>query len=339
MASDNWRITYEHYIPASSSFIELMKGATKAVVECAAVKPGEKVVISTDTNKMRIAEALAAATVTAGGVPIIVTIVPPGVHGAQLPASVVAACRESDVFFLPTSYSQTHTDARIEAIKNGARGATMCDITEDALCTGAILGDFEECDRLGRKLGAMLDQTTEVRIRTELGTDIKGVIKGRPVQYETGLFREPGRFGAFPDSEVNISPIEGTAEGVIVADVRIMSVGVTRETPVTIEVKSGLVTDVRGGTQAEDFAAILKNLNDPTAYNIAEFAIGLNPCARLYATNLEDLGRLGSAHVGIGSNYSIGGKVKAPCHIDAIFKDAVIEFDGKVVMDKGKVMI
>jgi len=338
MGSENWPITYPHYVPASSSFIELMKGATKAV-QCAGVKPGENVVISTDTNKMRIAEALAAATVVAGGIPIIVAIVPTGVHGAQLPEPVVAACRESDVFFMPTSYSQTHTDARIQAIKNGSRGATMCDVTEDALCTGAILGDFEECDRLGRKLGALLDNTTEMRIRTERGTDLKGIIKGRPVQYETGIFREPGRFGAFPDSEINISPIEGTAEGTIVADIRIMTVGVTRETPVTIRVKDGLIYAIEGGSQAEDFAAILKNLNDPTAYNIAEFAIGLNPAARMYSTNLEDLGKLGCAHVGIGSNYSIGGKIKAPCHIDAIFKDAVIEFDGKVVMDKGKLMI
>lgn len=339
MAGNNWPITYPHYVPAPSSFIELMKGASKVVNQCAAIKEGEKVVISTDTNKIRIAETLAAATLAAGGVPIIVMITPPGVHGAQPPAPVVAACREADVFFLPTSFSQTHTHARIEAIKNGARGTTMCDITEDALCTGAILGDFEECDRLGRKLGAILAEAREMRITTLRGTDIRGIVSGRPVQYETGLFREPRTFAAFPDSEINISPIEGSAEGVIVADVRVMSVGVTREQPVTIHVAGGLIQDITGGSQAEDFKRILEDLKDETAYNIAEFAIGLNPMARLYATNLEDLGRRGSAHVGIGSNYSIGGKVKAPCHIDAIFKDAVIEFDGKVVLDKGKVLI
>lgn len=335
----NWPIMYEHYVPGPSSFIEMMRGAKKAVEDCAAVKPGEKVVISTDTNKIRIAEALAAATVAAGGIPVIVVITPPGVHGAQPPAPVVAACSKADVFFLPTSFSQTHTDARIQAIANGARGATMCDITEDVLCTGAIKADYEECDRLGRKLGALMDQTTEMRIRTERGTDIKGIIKGRPVQYETGLFRKPGQFGAFPDSEVNISPLEGTAEGTIVADVRIMSIGVTREMPVVIKVKGGRIVQIEGGSQAEDFRNLLADLKDETAYNIAELAIGLNPEARIYCTNLEDLGRLGSAHVGIGSSYSIGGKVKAPCHIDAIFRDAVIEFDGKVVMDKGKVMI
>lgn len=333
--SCNWPITYNHYVPASSSWIEMMRGAKKVVEECAAVQPGETVVISTDTNKYRMAECLAAAVMNAGGTPVIVTILPPGAHGAQLPDPVVQAVAHSDVFFLPTSYSQTHTDARIQAIKNGARGATMCDITEDAFCTGAILDNFVECDELGHKIGALWDQATELRLTTPAGTDIKGIIKGRPVQYETGIIRKPRQFCAFPDSEVNISPIEGTAEGVIVADVRVMSVGHTREDPVKFIVKNGSVVDIQGGTNAEDARRLFAAFNDPTAYNIAEFAVGLNKKARLCASNLEDLGRLGNGHCGIGSNYAIGGKIKAPCHIDAMFKDCSMYLDGKLVLENG----
>ena len=125
----------------------------------------------------------------------------------------MAAFREADVFLQPSTWSQTHTRARVEAIKAGKRGCTMCEVTEDALCVGAIEADYEACDRLGRKLGAALAEASEVRITTPLGTDIRGEVKGRPVQYETGLFKNPGQFAAFPDSEINISPIEGTAEG------------------------------------------------------------------------------------------------------------------------------
>ena len=337
--NNGWPIQYLHYVPASSSFMEMMRGAHKAVTQCAGVKAGEKVVISTDTNKLRIAEVLAAATVAVGGIPIIVMTPPLKAHGAQPPSPVVAACRESDVFFLPTTFSQTHTDVRVEAIKKGARGCTMCEVTEDALCTGAIEADYEECDRLGRRLGEILAKSHKVNIVTDKGTDIKGVVVGRPVQYETGLFRQPGSFVAFPDSEINISPVEGTALGRIVADVRIMSVGITRLQPVTIEVKEGVITRVDGGSLAEDFTNILAGFEDPLAYNVAEFGIGLNPMARLCATNLEDLGRLGNAHVGIGSNYAIGGKIKAPCHIDVIFKDVTIYFDEKMVIDRGKVLV
>ena len=78
-----------------------------------------------------------------------------------------------------------------------------------------------------------------------------------------------------------------------------------------------------------------ETLEDEKAFNYAEFGIGLNPRARLAATNLEDLGRLGNCHCGIGSNFAIGGNVLAPNHHDAIFKDACVYFDGKLVLDKG----
>lgn len=333
-----WPIDYLHYVPGPSSFIEMMRGAMRAM-DCAGAQPGENVVISTDTNKMRIAEALAAAAHAVGAVPTIVVITPTGAHGAQLPAPVVAACRESDIFFLPSTFSQTHTDARIQAIQNGARGATMCEVTEDALCVGGILADFEACDRLGHALGALVGQASELRITTPRGTDVRGVIRGRPVQYETGLFRQPGQFAALPNSEINISPVEGTAEGVVVVDVRIMSVGITRREPVTLVIRDGLVREVTGGALADDLARILAGFGDPTAYNVAEFGIGLNPQARECATNLEDLGRADHAHIGIGSNYAIGGSVKAPCHIDAIMRQATIYLDGRPVYECGTLLV
>ncbi|MDF1592126.1 MAG: aminopeptidase [Desulfobacterales bacterium] len=334
MSTKEWPISYWHYMPGPSSPIQMMRGALK-VMDCGGVKPGETVLISTDTNKMRIAESLAGAAYAVGATPIIIMIPPVGVHGAQLPEPVVAAFKEADVFLQPSTWSQTHTRARVEAIKAGKRGCTMCEITEDALCVGAINADYEACDRLGRKLGAVLEKTEKVRITSPAGTDIRGIVKDRPVQYETGLFKLPGQFAAFPDSEINISPLEGTAHGKIVSDVSIMSVGITLYGPVTLIVKDGRITDIQGGMAAAKLRQILEVLNDEKAYNYAEFGIGLNPEARLAATNLEDLGRLGNCHAGIGSSFAIGGKVLAPNHIDAMYKDATVYFDGKVVLENG----
>jgi 2,5-dihydroxypyridine 5,6-dioxygenase len=334
MSSKEWSISYLHYVPGSSSPIQMMRGAMKCI-QCGGVREGETVLISTDTNKLRIAEALAGAAYAVGAQPIIIMIPPVGVHGGQLPEPIVAAFREADVFLQPSTWSQTHTKARVEAIKAGKRGSTMCEVTEDALCLGAINADYEECDRLGRRLGAVLAESKEVRITTPKGTDIVGEVKGRPVQYETGLFKKPGQFAAFPDSEINISPIEGTANGKIVSDVSIMSVGVTLHENVTVIVKDGKVVDIQGGALAAKFRDILSILDNEKAYNYAEFGIGLNPCARLAATNLEDLGRLGNCHAGIGSNFAIGGKILAPNHIDVMYKDASIYFDRELVLDNG----
>jgi len=148
----------------------MMPGALKIMMQCAAVKPGENVVIACDTNKLRLAEVLAAAAYAVAGKPVIVMFPPTGAHGAQVPKPVVAACAQSDVFFFPTTWSMTHTDARVEAIKNGARGSTMCEVTEDCLCTGGILANFEENDRVARKLGAILSKTKTIRITSPAGT-------------------------------------------------------------------------------------------------------------------------------------------------------------------------
>ncbi|MEO9903126.1 hypothetical protein [Nisaea sp.] len=335
----SWPIQHFHYVPGSSSIIEMMPGALKAMTQCAGVKPGENVVIACDTNKLRLAEVLAAAAYAVGGVPTITMFTPTGAHGAQVPDPVVGACARADVFFLPTSWSMTHTDARIAASESGARGATMCEVTEDCLAAGGILADFEAADRLARKIGAVLEKTDTIRMTSPSGTDLTGKVTKRPIQYETGLFRNPGEFGALPNSELNISPIEGSTEGVIVGNVRLMGFGILREEPITIEVKNGEVSKAWGGAAADYLNTTLASFNDRSAYNLAEFAVGLNPKARSYATNLEDLGRLGFGHHGIGSNYAIGGNVKAPCHIDVIYTDATLELDGKTVLERGELRV
>ena len=54
MSSKEWPISYWHYVPGPSSPMQMMRGAMK-VMDCGGVKPGETVLISTDTNKTRIA--------------------------------------------------------------------------------------------------------------------------------------------------------------------------------------------------------------------------------------------------------------------------------------------
>ncbi len=330
---------YFHHIPAPASFIEMARGARKIIETCAGVKEGETVVIVTDTNKIRIAEVLAAGVCSVGGKPVIVWMTPTGAHGVEPPLAVVAACRESNVYIFATTWNLQHTSARVEALAHGSRGTTIPQVTEDLLITGGILADFDSCDQMGKKLGALLEKSQRMRITSPSGTDLRGQIGGRKVIYETGIFREPGRYAALPNSEINISPLEGTAEGVIVADVRLGAAGITRDEPATAEVRDGQIVQIKGGKVAKDFWHTLEQFNEPKVFSIAEFGIGLNPQARLYASFLEDEGRLGNGHVGIGSNWAMGGKIRAPLHTDLIFKEASFYFDDRLVLDKGKLLL
>ena len=119
-----------------------------------------------------------------------------------------------------------------------------------------------------------------------------------------------------------------------------MGYGVVRDEPVTIEVQGGAKSPrMRGAGAAEYLENTLASFEDRSAYNLAEFAVGLNPDSRAYATNLEDLGKLGFGHHGIGSSYAIGSDVKAPCHIDVIYADATLELDGRIVLDRGRLTV
>ena len=325
---------YFHYVSGDSLRVEMMRGAYKIVTQCAGVKPGETVVISTDTNKMKISEVLAGAVLSVGATPIIVMIPPTGAPGAPLPEPVNCAVEKADVFLMPATYSQTHTEARRRAIANGARGTTMMEIREDMLCTGGILADFEECDRFGHKLGDYMSKAHEFRFTTAAGTDLSGFIDGRPIQYETGLFRNPGEFAAVPNSEINFAPIEESINGRIVVDVRAMTIGVVKDEPFMITVKNGIVVNVEGSKAGIEFFENLKHFNDPTALMVAEFGLGLNPFSRMYSSNPEDLGKLGTGHVGIGTNAGIGGKIQAPCHIDVAFNETTVYLDGKKFYSK-----
>jgi hypothetical protein len=77
----SWPTEHFHYLPGPSCFIEMMRGALKAMTQCAGVKPDENVMIACATNKLRLAAVLAAACAV-GGVPTITAFPPTMAHGA-----------------------------------------------------------------------------------------------------------------------------------------------------------------------------------------------------------------------------------------------------------------
>jgi leucyl aminopeptidase (aminopeptidase T) len=73
--------------------------------------------------------------------------------------------------------------------------------------------------------------------------------------------------------------------------------------------------------------------------NIAEFAFGTNPEARITGLTLEDEKVLGTIHIAMGNNQSYGGSCDAPFHVDGIIKNPDVFIDDKLVMKKGGFLI
>ena len=143
-----------------------------------------------------------------------------------------------------------------------------------------------------------------------------------------------------PNIEANTSPVEGTTEGVLVVDGSIpyYGVGIVDE-PIRFDISGGFVRSIEGGAQATFLRDLLARQNDKWVYNIAQFAIGLNPeCRDFTGEMLNDEGVNGTIHIGIGTSSSLGGVVQAKTHFDAIIREPTVWFDGEPIIHDGEVL-
>jgi len=319
--------------------IEMIRGAKTIVDTCARVKPGESVLIVTDTNLVGIAEVLAQAVQERDAEPIIVVMIPRKGHGEEPPPAVAEAMKKANVILTPVSTSITHTRSTKEAVEAGSRAIIMTAFTEDLLIRGGIQADFKKQKPICLEVARRFKEAKFVKLTNPAGTSLTMRKEGRRGNALYCIV-EPGEFSTVPTIEANFSPIEGTAEGVIVADASIPYLGIgVLEEPVRCKVEKGFIVDIEGGHQARTLKEDWKTRKDPNCYNVAELGVGLNPAARMTGVMLDDEGVFGSVHIGVGTNITLGGNIKAATHYDLLMWGATIELDGKVILERGNLKL
>lgn len=324
--------------PSAASLRDrMMEGARKLTSVSADVQPGEDVLIVTDAPTWSIAEVLADAILEKGAEPVIALIRQRGTDAAEPPPNVAAAMKGSDVIFSAVSISITHTQAMKDALAAGARAIALTAFTEEMLAGGGIDGDFasirEDCNRVGERLAG----ASAARITSAAGTDLTFSVEGRRVNVMPGIVG-PGQLSPVPNAEVNVSPVEGTANGTLVVDASIPYLGIgLLEQPIRFTVRDGVITAIEGGAaaQVEKLRSAWEEQADPNVYNIAEMGIGMNPMCSFKGLMLEDEGVLGSIHIGTGTNITLGGVVKARSHYDLIMRAPTLTLDGEVLIQDG----
>jgi leucyl aminopeptidase (aminopeptidase T) len=311
----------------------MMKGARTLLDVCVVMKPGETVLIVSDMEKASIARVIASAAVERGAETVLTIMQPRARAGQEPPKAIAEAMKHADVVLLPVSYSVTHTHAVKNAAAAGARIIALTEFTEEMMISGGLEADFSVLKPICQRVAARFAAGSRARITTPAGTDLSMDITGRPGNALYCIV-EPGQFSPVPNVEANVSPREGTATGRIVVDASIPYLGIGLiEQPILVEVKDGFIAKIEGGRQAEVLRRDLESHGDRSSFNIAELGVGLNPKCRMIGIMLEDEGVQGSAHIGIGTNITLGGTVKAPCHYDLLVWMPRIEVDGEVVID------
>lgn len=301
--------------------MSLIRGARTAVRQCMNIKKGETVLVLTDTRMPKeIAEALIEASKEVTERVDLKTMEPLERDGQEPSEEIAELMKTPDVLFMVTSKSLSHTKARRDASEKGVRIASMPSVTQFSFTEGGLTADYHRVKELCDLIFEKVSGANTLRITSSNGTDIKMSIKGRGWIKDTGIFHKRGDFGNLPAGEVFVAPVEGTSNGIVVAD----KMGEFGEN-IQLTVENGYAMEIKGSEKLKEIV----NKLGRKARNIAEFGIGANPKARVIGNILEDEKCMRTCHIALGGNSDFGGKTDVPFHKDGIIFKPRIEIDGK----------
>ena len=315
--------------------IQVAKAADNVVNTSLAVKPGEQVAIAADHNSdPAVVDALLAAVAAAGAEGTL--LVQPARVRAGEPANkvIAAALAGADVIISPTSTALSFTPELKEALNRGARAIVMTGVTRAELTGGAGVADYEEVYRITKPLADAITAGKVMRITSAQGSDLTASLEGVTCGVGASFAREPGQISSYPSGEAWSAPATGTGKGVLVADGSAHELGKLSE-PIRVHFDEGRAVKIEGGAQAEELRQMIHGVENGD--NLGELSIGTNPSARFLGNITEDKKQVGTVHFALG-NSVVGGKVKAPIHVDLLLLTPTVEVDGEILVQDGKIV-
>ncbi|MFQ3308528.1 MAG: leucyl aminopeptidase (aminopeptidase T) [Candidatus Nanohaloarchaea archaeon] len=253
-------------------------------------------------------------------------------HGEEPPQEIAEAMKNYDVVIAPTLKSLSHTEARIKACESGSRVATLPTITKEIWNT-SLQADYKEVERITKKAYELLEDTSEVRIKTPSGTDLTLEVNIEFFHKDTGIIQEPGDFGNLPAGEADGGVVD--ANGMLVTDHFPFAPAGTK-----VEIKDAEAVSVEHvDEEVSELAEAFEEYEG--AKNVAEFGFGTNPKATLIGNVLQDEKVLGTIHVAFGDNSSYipeehERRQSCEIHWDTICESPTVWFDDQKVLDQGK---
>jgi len=260
------------------------------------------------------------------------TIKPLKMHGQEPPKDVAKNMEKSTLTLGITSLSMAHTKARKKAELKGTRYLSLPDFNEKLLSHPSLRVDYFKLGKIGKKISKKLSDGKTVKIKTKVGTNIEFDIHDRKANFTPGYVNKKILLGSPPDIEVNICPIENSANGIIVVDGSIPYLGIGKLTSkIKINVRNGKIFSMDGNSIYTDKLNRLFSLYGTKSKTLAEFGIGFNSKSKLCGNMLIDEGSYGTFHFGFGSNFTMGGNNNINFHLDFIIFANKFELDGKPI--------
>jgi leucyl aminopeptidase (aminopeptidase T) len=307
---------------------KLYSAAKRAIVQSLKVKKGEQLLLVTDRQKMKIAEALAY-WANKSGAEVTTYLMTETVRPIAAPTAIfkdMIATANLTMYML---------DARVQEkpfrgfmVANGAKKGRICmmpGITVDMM-ERLVNIDFASMDRLTRKVIRTLQDCPDVHVKNRLGTDISFSVKGRRWDNDNGDISTRGKHGNLPAGECYTCPVEGSFSGRIVFSLIDDKVGRGE-----MIFKKGKLVSFKG----KGIVEIMRGIgSDPTGHMVGEFGIGTNRGAKICKNMLEAEKAFGTVHFAIGDSYGLGTN-KSKFHFDALVDKATLIAGKKTIIKNG----
>lgn len=208
-------------------------------------------------------------------------------------------------------------------------GITMDMFTEGA----AALTEqgYQDMFAYGDKLKEALKGTHKVHVTCPRGSDFTLDLGGKEFQVEHGT--------NIPTGEINVMPPIGDSfQGKLVST----SGGIGKlytDTPAQIYSKDGLAGEVKCTSDQVKKRMLIELDRDPGARYLGEFAIGINPKARLVDAFIEAEKVIGTIHVAFGGTYR-----PSKTHLDLLIENPTVttyKEDGTpfIVLENGRLQV
>ncbi|MGB0787451.1 MAG: aminopeptidase [Candidatus Poseidoniaceae archaeon] len=330
-------------LPEPTTDEERLHAISDMVVQtCMDIRRGENVLIVCDPTTAEIGQSLHIATQKRSDRVLLIVMPKSRHHGEEPPSPVAALMRQQQVVIAATKYSLTHTRAARQALKDGARIATMPGMTFELYTEGGMTADFQDVKRRISNIANFLRRRRIINVKSESGTDVTFEVNWRDWKLDdNGICNRPRMLTNLPAGKVFILPKEGTMNGTIVIDGSWDSTLI--DEPVEFIVEDGTVVDVKGGTLAAtirqsygEVAKKLKAKDRESVWTVAEFGFGMNPSARLVGNVLEDEKRMGSCYFSIGDNTGLGGTSNAGIHVSGVLAEPSVWLDDSCLTEAGE---
>jgi leucyl aminopeptidase (aminopeptidase T) len=200
--------------------------------------------------------------------------------------------------------------------------------------------DYSKLESKGKALKELLIAGKEVQITNANGTDLKVRIGNRPVFVSDGTNSAEDLTGGLaamqvylPAGEVFVTPVPGTAEGIVVVDHDFYQGKLIEG--ITLTFKAGKLISMTAKSGLEP----LKAMYDAAGPGKEEFSfidIGINPDVKIKpGSMLLTWMPSGMLTIGIGNNIWAGGENKTPYGYNFFMPVSTVKVDGKILVENG----